>query len=460
MSHIKNNEVEKIYLFTRWMTWLFMVSSVLFLIYIYYRSEITYLGQRNEIYLKYYLISLTGILFWGVVLRLRNEIRANIVTFITSMLVGLYLIEGGLILSGHDQPSVLPSAVKAAAAKQGIEYDDRSKFKVIESLIAEGVDAVPAVRPIDVMTMDKDLFPLGGVSSKTTVANNENGYFMIYPSDRYGFNNPDSEWDAKSVDWFLTGDSYTEGLAVHPGQDIAGQIRLITKQPTISVGRSGNGPLMEFALLREYAESVKPKRVFWVYFEGNDLRSDLKRDKNNLILMKYMKAGFSQNLISRQKEIDISLLKHIISVQAQAQAESKTEWIKLQAIRSLINFDSVDNIGEVEVDDPLFIKILTKTKERVETWGGEFYFVYLPEYSRYKNKVVSHDGFRRKSEVIEVVKEIGIPVIDIHQMVFAKYDDPLSLFPFRLPRHYNAEGYSEVARAIVEGVKKYEDLIK
>ena len=151
MSHIKNNEVEKIYLFTRWMTWLFMVSSVLFLIYIYYRSEITYLGQRNEIYLKYYLISLTGILFWGVVLRLRNEIRANIVTFITSMLVGLYLIEGGLILSGHDQPSVLPSAVKAAAAKQGIEYDDRSKFKVIESLIAEGVDAVPAVRPIDVI---------------------------------------------------------------------------------------------------------------------------------------------------------------------------------------------------------------------------------------------------------------------------------------------------------------------
>ena len=34
-------------------------------------------GER-EGYFKYYLIALTGILFWGVVLRLREEIQANI----------------------------------------------------------------------------------------------------------------------------------------------------------------------------------------------------------------------------------------------------------------------------------------------------------------------------------------------------------------------------------------------
>ncbi len=317
------------------------------------------------------------------------------------------------------------------------------------------MDAVPAVRPVDVLTINKGLLPLGGFSNRTTVASNENGYYMIYPSDRYGFNNPDSEWDNAKVDWLLTGDSFTEGLAVRPGEDIAGQIRLITKQPTISVGRSGNGPLMELAELREYAESVKPKRVLWIYFEGNDLSSDLRRDKANSLLMQYMEEDFSQNLINRQKEIDSRLRKYIISAQAQAQAQAqryKARWIRLSSIRSMIGFDSIDN--DVDID-PLFSEILTKVKAEVNGWGGELYFVYLPEYARYK-KSVSHDDFRRKSEVIEVVKGLGIPVIDIHQEVFAKHDDPFALFPFRLSGHYNAEGYGEVAKAIVDGVKKHE----
>jgi lysophospholipase L1-like esterase len=107
------------------------------------------------------------------------------------------------------------------------------------------------------------------------------------------------------------------------------------------------------------------------------------------------------------------------------------------------------------VIDPLFTKILTKAKAEVDGWEGKLYFVYLPEYVRYK-KGVSHDDFRRKSDVIEVVKGLGIPVVDIHQEVFAKHDDPLALFPFRLHHHYNAEGHSKVAKAIVDGVKKHE----
>ena len=120
----------------------------------------------------------------------------------------------------------------------------------------------------------------------------------------------------------------------------------------------------------------------------------------------------------------------------------------MHAIRAVIRFDVVDV-------DPLFAEILTKAKAAVDGWEGKLYFVYLPEYARYK-KSVSHDDFRRKSEVIEVVKGLGIPVVDIHQEVFANHPDPFALFPFRLPGHYNADGYSEVAKAIVTGVNKYE----
>ena len=124
--------------------------------------------------------------------------------------------------------------------------------------------------------MDERLLPLGGISNKTTVGENENGRRMIYLSDRYGFNNPDSEWDAKEVEWLLTGDSFAEGEAVQPGEDIAGQIRAITHQSSINLGRAGNGPLMELAELIEYAGAVKPRIVLWIYY-GND-QNDLYKE--------------------------------------------------------------------------------------------------------------------------------------------------------------------------------------
>ena len=55
-----------------------------------------------------------------------------------------------------------------------------------------------------------------------------------------------------------------------------------------------------------------------------------------------------------------------------------------------------------------------------------------------------------------MVNNLKIPVIDIHQEVFSNNHNPLLLFPHGLPGHYNADGYSEVAKAIVTGVNKYE----
>ena len=45
------------------------------------------------------------------------------------------------------------------------------------------------------------LIPLGGVSGRTTIGPNESEKFMIYLSDRYGFNNPDSESKGRTFEW-------------------------------------------------------------------------------------------------------------------------------------------------------------------------------------------------------------------------------------------------------------------
>ena len=95
-SRNKNSDEEKNYPFARWISWLFLVASMALLIFVYYRAEIIYQDTMGDRYFKYYLISLACILFWGVVLRLREEIQANIVTVACSLVVGLYLVEGTL----------------------------------------------------------------------------------------------------------------------------------------------------------------------------------------------------------------------------------------------------------------------------------------------------------------------------------------------------------------------------
>ena len=169
-SRNKNSDGEKNYPFAKWISWLFLVASMALLIFVYYRAEIIFQGTMGVKFFKYYLISLAGILFWGVVLRLREEIQANIIILASSLVVGLYLVEGGLTFLGLGQPGY-----RAEAAELGIEYDERIKLEVIEDLIAEGVYAIPTMGPlyIDILHMSDEFLPLGGVAYRTTVGSNE-----------------------------------------------------------------------------------------------------------------------------------------------------------------------------------------------------------------------------------------------------------------------------------------------
>ena len=69
------------------------------------------------------------------------------------------------------------------------------------------------------------LFPLSGQSNSETILCNENGYYSIYQSDRYGFNNPNEEWDKKEIEYLLVGDSFTHGACVNRPNDIGSQLR-------------------------------------------------------------------------------------------------------------------------------------------------------------------------------------------------------------------------------------------
>ena len=77
---------------------------------------------------------------------------------------------------------------------------------------------------------------------------NESGFYTIYLSDKFGFNN-DNNFYQKNNKIMIVGDSMVHGQCVHPGEDIAGYLRSKGFN-TFSFGISSNGPLTELATIR------------------------------------------------------------------------------------------------------------------------------------------------------------------------------------------------------------------
>ena len=345
------------------------------------------------------------------------------------------------------------------------QLGEKTKYDVIQDLKkSKNIDVVPSIIP-KVFLGKKwinggtDIFPLGGVSNTMTVFCKEGEEFSIYKSDRHGFNNPDQEWDKEKVFWFLIGDSFVQGSCVQPGKDFANQIRLLTKQSAINLGMSGNGPLIELASLKEYSLKKKPKIVLWFYFERNDLE-DLKTEKSNSILMKYLNNDFTQNLYSKQLEIDKKLKIYIRFAETELQKEifvtkkdsekflTFKKIIRLQILRDKTALDRGLNFGI----DPLFEKIMIEANNFVNKWDGKLYFVYLPDKERYSNKKIKDNNYLKRSQIIELINNLNIPLIDIHEEFFVKQADPIGFFAHRIYSHYSPDGYNAISKIILNKI--------
>ena len=61
-------------------------------------------------------------------------------------------------------------------------------------------------------------------------------------------------------------------------------------------GVNGTGPLVSLAITKEYASRLKPKNVFYLFYEGNDLRDMMFEEKT--FLKKYPYGVGDSKLIS------------------------------------------------------------------------------------------------------------------------------------------------------------------
>ena len=407
------------------------------MIYTFYKSQIVFDGERSDYYRVYYIISAVLIIFSILTFFLNQIIKEYLIITIVSILFSVYCFEAYLPFKDNQKIKNKEITYKE---QTGRIFDKRYRSEIYKDLKKTDKDIKVIIYPYDYIKNYNDIYPLSGISNSKTINCNENGYYSIYKSDRYGFNNPDSEWDANKKEFLIVGDSFALGDCVNRPDDIGSVLRHLSNKSVLNLGYSGHNPLLEYATLREYYASGVNK-VLWLYYEGNDLQGLSHKFENKFFLNYIKDLNFKQDLKVRHEEINI-LGNNILSqeIKEKRNVFKLGDFIKLFNTRYLIYSKN----KKVVLTYSDFEEIIKLSKELVSRNNSKFYFVYLPEFKRYKGNYENNNYLNVK----KIIDKLGIPFIDIHAEVFKNESNPLDLFPFNSDGHYNESGYNKVARAI------------
>lgn len=412
------------------------------------------------------VLALVGATACAVLLPSRTPLKGQFCLAIGSAILTLLALETLVVIYVTVAPPL--ATYQSRAERLGVPFDTRSSYEVFVDLRRTDSSVVmhfPACRGFSdgFVSGEGAVLPLAGPSQATTLFDNETGEYLVYTSDRHGFNNPVDLWEPGKVEIALIGDSFTVGAYVTPSDNISGVLNA-AGYSTINLGVSCSGPLMSLARLKEYAAVLRPPIVMWIYFEGNDL-SEFEDEKQSAGMLRYLEEDYLQNLTERQDEIDrvvSTYLEGIVeggfdsreSDRGPQDPSGLRNSLPARILR-LANLRDISRLVAGYTYDPYFTPApsdpdlellgvtLSEAKRVTESWGGDLWFVYLPSYQRYSQRV-DQDSYHSRAAVLEIVDQVGIRLIDFHEPM-TRSADPLALFPFGLPGHYTVEGYRLVA---------------
>jgi len=352
--------------------------------------------------------------------------------------------------------------------------------KEINALVREGITAYPIVVPATWLPnltktnsadRPRELLPLSALSNVRTITCDEGGGLVHYDSDEFGFRNPRGIWRQQPIQIALVGDSYLHGACVHSPHLIADVIRA-QFPATLNFGMGGNGPLLELATVREFGTVTRPQHVVWLFTIENDF-FELTKENKILGLNAYFDHGYSQNLMSRQEEVDsivkqriqpvsakkISTTKRIAGRQKIETSKESTDIGRSKASfvwRCFLTLCRVRTTTGVIFSKPkrnydLFRAVLKSAQESITTWGGRLWFVYVPSSS----ELMGLSRFDLTSELIrkelfKSVRSLGISVIDGLDILEEK-SNGRSLH-YYWSSHFNPLGQRLLGEGIVEAL--------
>jgi hypothetical protein len=424
------------------------ISAILFF-YTLYKSMIIENNLNFSYFIQYYLLSFFFFSLALISFFSSNIIKINLALTLMLLFFLSYGSEYYLINKISESKKII---LKKYDSKNKEKFDRRNKFQIYNDIKKSKPDIkviLPPKRNLNKKNIK--IFPVSGISNKLTINCNENGYYSIFLSDRYGFNNPDSVWEKETIDYVLIGDSFVLGSCVNRPFDIASNFRNYdnNKYEVLNLGYVGNGPLITYASLKEYTKDKKIKNIIYFFYEENDL-IDLKKEIKNPLLNKYINDySFSQGLIKNQKKIDLQNNKTLLANEKRYNKKKFISFIKLSRLRGLVQPTSNVKKDNLDLDDE-FRQIIKFTKRYAENKNSNIYFVYLPSYDCLKKKNCENT----KGKVTKIISEFDVKIIDSHYEIFKKLNDPFSFFPFRSNGHFTIDGYKNISRHVYEVTKQ------
>ena len=391
------------------------------------------------------------------------KIFKNYLLFAFSVLFAFYLCE--LFLNFNNYlflNSYQKKLNNYSIRKNNKPFDFRSSFDFLKNYRKKNARAVLSTNPKLININSKKFYSLSGLSNRETISCNDLGYYMIYRSDRYGFNNPDSIWNNEQIDYMLVGDSFVHGYCVNRPNDIASIMSFEKK--VINLGYAGSGPLHQLAITKEYF--FPSKKILWFFYEGNDL-SNLESELNNKYLKEYLRDDFKQELKFKQNLIDEYLLnefdifyneqlqKKITDNQNQDQLIKLKQFLKLYKLRLFTKRIFIkENIHKEIIKKNYnlnlyqsYENILKKMRNFSIKNNSELYLIYLPTVFRYEQKI-NFDSTRLN--IKKIAKKNNVNFIDLHSKFFMSQKAPTKYFSPVRPGHLNTLGYKKISNVIMK----------
>ena len=344
--------------------------------YTIYKSEIHWGGTERAYYLKYYIFALALTVFSIVNFFLKNETKIYVVIYTVCAIFALYLFEGYMVYSSSPA-SMLKKKSQAYERTSDKPFDKRTPYQILMDKKADP-DTVLVISPQHHLKDGENITLFTCLVSPTKQFIATKMVYSGYTSDRYGFNNPNAEWDKVAIDYLLIGDSFTHGACVDRPFDIASNLRNFSGKSVLNLGFAGNGPLAEYATLKEYY-NPKIKKIVWIYFEGNDI-GDLQRELKIKTLERYIKdKDFKQNLINKQPMIDKSIREMLQKFQASIAMKKKINFNYLK----IINFIKLTETRKVISKD-----LPKNTNKKIEKLSKDYLFEILKSVKSFAMKMI------------------------------------------------------------------------
>jgi hypothetical protein len=367
-----------------------------------------------------------------------------------------------LLLFVATDPTDRPAVRAQAAGKLGIPFDTRQVSRFIDDLQQTGPPVYPAITrswprlPEVRLGLPQGFYPLSHVSNARIVKCNENGQYLLYCTDEYGFDNPPGLLRQGTADVAVVGESFALGHCLPEKDNLVGMIRAHYPR-TVNLSMASSQPLTTLASFREYVEPLRPRVVLWtVNIAFVDGRSELR----DPVLGRYLDPTFSQGLMRRQAEVDrlvgsfaLPLQRRFDERERLHRAERWKHVWELRAIRSrLPQLLQLERAVQKSADLAVLLRSLELADRTTQAWGGVLMVVIVPAF---------HDVFARGAERSEVREELkrsvaalGIRVIDTVEL-FRHQRDPTSLYMLGINNHPNRHGYTLFADQVLAAMPEH-----